>query len=150
MPFLILLTLFIVIPIIEISVLISVGSAIGGLNTILFVIFTAVLGAYLVRQQGFATLQAYQSKLQNGQIPAGEIAQGIALLIAGAVLLTPGFITDALGFSLLIPPVRRAIIAFMSRSVISRSSAKAQFYYQQNDDSKQSTIIEGEYSDKDR
>jgi len=150
MPFLILLALFVAIPIAEISVLISVGSAIGGLNTILFVIFTAFLGAYLVRQQGFATLQAYQSKVQSGQIPAGEIAEGIALLIAGAVLLTPGFITDALGFSLLIPPIRRAIIRFMSRSMINRGGARAHFYHQGGESQQTGSVIEGEYSDKDR
>jgi UPF0716 protein FxsA len=159
MPFLILLGLFVLVPIAEISVLISVGSSIGAVNTILFVIFTAILGAYLVRQQGFATLQAYQAKVQSGQIPAGEIAEGIALLFAGAVLLTPGFITDALGFCLLIPPMRRAIIGFMSRSIISRGSARANFYYQSGDhqggdsqgySQKSGTVIEGEYIDKDR
>ena len=110
MPFLILVILFVVVPIAEISLLFKVGGAIGGLNTILFVIFTAILGAHLVRQQGFATLAKLQEETNAGRLPAVQIAEGVALLVAGAVLLTPGFITDAIGFTLLIPFCRKAII----------------------------------------
>ena len=111
MPFIILVFLFVMVPIAEISLLIKVGGAIGGFNTILFVILTAVLGAYLVRQQGFATITKLQQETQAGRIPALQIAEGVALLFAGAVLLTPGFITDAIGFTLLIPFTRRIVIA---------------------------------------
>ena len=111
---LILLFLFIAVPVAEISFLIKVGGVIGGLNTILFVILTAILGAYLVRQQGFATLQKLQQETNAGRIPALQIAEGVALLLAGAVLLTPGFITDAIGFALLIPFTRRVIIALIA------------------------------------
>jgi len=109
MPFYLLVFLFIGIPIIEISVLIRVGSMVGGFNTIVFVIFTAVLGAYLVKQQGLATLAKVQEEANAGRVPAQQIVEGVALLVAGAVLLTPGFVTDAFGFALLIPQVRLAI-----------------------------------------
>ena len=115
MPFLILLVLFVVMPIIEISVLIKVGSSIGSLNTILFVIATAILGAYLVRQQGFATFNKLQQEATAGRMPAMQLAEGVALLFAGAVLLTPGFITDAIGFALLTPPIRRGIISWFAK-----------------------------------
>lgn len=117
MPFLLLVFLFIAVPIAEISVLIRVGSSIGALNTILFVILTAVLGAYLVRQQGFATLSKLQKETNAGRVPALQIAEGVALLFAGAVLMTPGFITDAVGFAILIPPVRQAFIAWAANNV---------------------------------
>lgn len=115
MAFPILLVAFILVPILEITVLIKVGSVIGLGSTILVVIFTAVLGAYLVRQQGFATLQAVQQEMNQGRVPALQMAEGIALLFAGALLLTPGFVTDGVGFALLTPPIRRAIIAWVSR-----------------------------------
>ncbi|MFT6409060.1 MAG: UPF0716 protein FxsA, partial [Arenicella sp.] len=118
MPFLLLVFLFIAIPVAEISLLIRVGSSIGLLNTIVFVIFTAVLGAYLVRQQGFATIAKLQEETNAGRVPALQIAEGVALLFAGAVLMTPGFITDALGFALLIPPVRQALIAWAANNLM--------------------------------
>lgn len=116
MPFLILVTLFIGIPILEISLLIKVSAAIGGFRTILFVIFTAVLGAYLVKQQGLATVAKFQQEANAGRVPAQQMLEGVALLFAGAVLLTPGFFTDAIGFSLLIPPIRQALIAYVIRN----------------------------------
>lgn len=153
MPFLFFVALFVLIPIAEISLLISVGGAIGGFNTIAFVIFTAVLGAYLVRQQGFATLAKLQQESSAGRLPAMQIAEGAALLVAGAVLLTPGFITDLIGFSLLVPQIRRGIIAwFFKRGV----QGRANFSYSRpdgataqrpnNHTTRDSNVIEGEYT----
>lgn len=151
MGFLILLFLFIVVPVLEISLLIQVGGAIGGLNTILFVIFTAFLGAYLVRQQGFATLSKLQQETQAGRVPALQIAEGVALLFAGAVLLTPGFITDAIGFFLLIPVCRRGLIAILASRYSQRSGSTFSYtdYSNQGSRTKQETptVIEGEYTD---
>ena len=153
MVFFILLFLFIAVPVLEISLLIKVGGAIGGFNTILFVILTAILGAYLVRQQGFATIQKLQQETQAGRIPALQIAEGVALLFAGAVLLTPGFITDAIGFTLLIPQTRQLIVRFLAKNY---SQGKSNFSYtsytsndQQNHNS-EPNVIEGEYSDTDK
>lgn len=149
MPFLILVLLFVMVPVAEISLLIRVGGSIGPLNTILFVILTAVLGAYLVRQQGFATITKLQEESNAGRIPAMQIAEGVALLFAGAVLLTPGFITDALGFSLLIPPVRQGIITWFIKRGLTSSS---QFSFTQGPSSPpgphiRPDVIEGEYTE---
>lgn len=108
--FRILLLIFLLVPIAEIYVLISVGGVIGVGWTVFLVVFTAVLGAALVRRQGFATLQRVQASLDRGELPATELLEGLVLLAAGALLLTPGFITDAIGFACLTPPLRRALI----------------------------------------
>lgn len=149
MPFLLLVFLFIAIPVAEISVLIRVGGAIGPLNTILFVIFTAVLGAYLVRQQGFATISKLQQETNAGRVPAMQIAEGVALLFAGAVLMTPGFITDALGFAILIPPIRQALIAWAGKSLFKGpiTAAYTAPPSPANRHMEQGDVIEGEYTE---
>jgi UPF0716 protein FxsA len=114
MPFLILLTLFVAVPIAEIAVLISVGGEIGLGSTILLVIATAMLGAWLVRNQGFQTMQRLRTEVDQGRMPAMELAEGFAILVAGALLLTPGFITDAIGFACLTPPLRKATIRWLA------------------------------------
>lgn len=106
----ILLVLFFFVPLIEIYFLIQVGGLIGAAWTIFCVVFTAVVGAFLVRAQGFATLRRIRSQLDQGELPAAELLEGVLLLIAGALLMTPGFFTDAFGFALLTPPLRRALI----------------------------------------
>ena len=101
---------FVAIPIVEIYFLITVGSAIGAPLTIGLIIFTAFLGALLVRAQGFSTFARVQTMLARGEMPAIEIFEGVFLLVAGALLLTPGFVTDAIGFACLTPPLRRWVI----------------------------------------
>lgn len=109
-----LLLIFIAVPVLEIYLLIKVGGIIGALPTIAIVILTAIIGTWLLRQQGLATLHRYQQNLGQGQIPAMEIIEGMVLLFGGALLLTPGFFTDAIGFLCLIPVTRQAMIrAFM-------------------------------------
>lgn len=108
--FQILLLLFLLIPIIEIYLLIEVGSAIGAFPTIFLVVFTAVVGAALLRWQGFTTFQRVREAMARGEVPAIEMMEGVVLLICGALLLTPGFFTDAVGFLCLIPAVRRYFI----------------------------------------
>lgn len=115
-PFAILLALFFIIPIIEIYLLIEIGSIIGSFATIFAVVFTAVLGAWLVRIQGFSTLRRLQQTAAQGGIPAIEMLEGAMLLVAGALLLTPGFFTDAIGFLCLVPSIRRtAAVWFFQR-----------------------------------
>ena len=109
-PLPILLLLFFTVPLIEIFILIEVGGWIGAIPTIFFVVFTAVLGALLLRHQGLITLQRFQLSLAQGQVPAMELMEGVVLIIAGALLLTPGFFTDLIGFLCLIPPLRQAVI----------------------------------------
>ena len=95
---------------IEIYLLIKVGSVIGALPTMGLVVFTAVLGAFLIRIQGFSTITRIRESMARGGIPAIEMLEGAILIVAGALLLTPGFFTDTIGFLCLIPPLRRLII----------------------------------------
>jgi len=105
-----LLPTFIVLPILEMYVLISVGSNIGAFNTILLVLLTALIGLALLRVQGFRTLINARNKLGMAQLPAEEIITGIFLAIGGALLLTPGFITDLFGLLCLVPVTRRFLL----------------------------------------
>lgn len=114
--------LFLIVPIIEIYFLIQVGSVIGAFPTILLVVATAVIGAFLLRQQGMATLVRFQKNMASGTLPAKEMMEGVLLVVGGALLMTPGFFTDTLGFLCLIPFTRR----YMVEQVIKRSLFKAQ------------------------
>jgi len=115
--FTILLALFFIVPIIEIYLLIAVGQVIGSIATITMVVFTAVLGVWLLRIQGFSTLRSVQQTVAQGGIPAIEMLEGAILLVAGALLLTPGFFTDTIGFLCLIPPLRRALALLLFRRI---------------------------------
>jgi len=106
-------------PLLELYVLIEVGSEIGALSTILISIFTAVLGAGLVRMQGLSVLFRVQQTMARGEVPALEMLEGAFLMMAGIMLLFPGFITDAIGFLILVPPLRRRVIL----AVLRRSGA---------------------------
>ena len=104
-----LVLLFTVLPAIELVLLIEIGSNIGAGNTLFIIIFTGVLGAYLARLQGFLVLRKIQDSLNQGIMPSAELMDGLMILVGGIVLLTPGFITDAFGFLLLIPLTRTVI-----------------------------------------
>ena len=95
--------LFIAVPIVEMLVLIEVGQQIGALWTIALVLLTAFIGINLLRHQGLATLSRANWRIKSGELPAQEILEGILLAVGGALLLTPGFVTDTIGFLLLIP-----------------------------------------------
>lgn len=118
-PLPLLLLAFFAIPLIELYVLIQVGSLIGALPTIALCILSAVAGATLVRAQGFSTLQRVRSSLERGELPATTLVEGMLLVVAGMLLITPGFVTDAIGFVLLVPAWRRRIAR---RFIESRSS----------------------------
>ncbi len=111
--FRLLLVLFLTVPLVEIYLLIKVGNFIGALPTVFLVVFTAVVGVVLLRLQGFATMRRVQAMLARGEIPAVEMLEGVALLVSGALLLTPGFFTDTIGFLLLVPPLRRRLILWL-------------------------------------
>lgn len=111
MPYLFLL--FIIVPLVEVYFLIKVGQAIGGLETIGLVVLTAFIGVFLLRIQGFYTLNRVREQLARGQIPAVEMLEGLLLMMAGLLLLTPGFFTDAIGFMCLVPVLRRSFITFL-------------------------------------
>ena len=113
----ILFILFVVIPIVEMWLLISVGSYISAFNTIGLVVLTAFIGVTLLRKQGARTLLRARSRINQGEIPAREMVDGLFLGVAGALLLTPGFFTDAIGFACLIPGIRTWIMVFLSRHI---------------------------------
>ena len=98
---------FAVLPVLEIYVLIHVGSAIGALNTIVLVLLTAFAGAWLARAEGMQTMLRIRQSMHQGIMPTSELVDAAIILAAGLVLLTPGFITDALGLLLLFPPTRK-------------------------------------------
>lgn len=119
MGFYILLALILT-PLVEIAVLIEVGTVIGTLETVLVIVATAILGAFLLRGQGLAVLSRAQASLGRGEMPVTEVFEGLFLVIAGALLLTPGFVTDIIGFVLLVPAARRALGQRIFRHLLAR------------------------------
>jgi len=102
-----LLILFMAVPIVELALLIRIGRAISVGPTIALVLLTGMVGAALARHQGVRTLGRIQAELAGGRMPTGPMVDGLLILVAGLLLITPGILTDAVGFALLIPPVRR-------------------------------------------
>ena len=112
-----LLAAFIGVPLVEIAVFVQVGGWIGLGPTLALVVLTAVLGAWQLRTQGLATLLRARDQIDRGALPARELFDGACLLVAGALLLTPGFVTDATGFLLFLPPVRDILRELLARYV---------------------------------
>ncbi|RUO19035.1 membrane protein FxsA [Aliidiomarina iranensis] len=119
--------LFIVMPLLEILVLIQVGSVIGGLNTVLVLIVTALIGAALVRSQGMQAWQQAQQRMAVGEMPGMQLAEGILIFVAGLMFVTPGLITDAFAILLLVPFIRKALaLKIMARMQVQVSMGGAQ------------------------
>lgn len=135
---------FLIIPFVEIYLLLQLGGIVGVIPTVLLVVFTAILGAWLLRRQGFATWQRFQRNLEQGQMPAYEMIEGPILLVGGALLLTPGFFTDALGFACLVPQLRRKLAQYIIENKLIKMQSGSPFQRpsQQQD---QSNVIEGEF-----
>ncbi len=117
--FLILLLLFILTPLVELAILVYLGLVIGALYTILIVVATGVLGSLMARSQGLAAISRIRSSIERGVIPSKELFDGVLILAGGFLLLTPGIITDIVGFLLLVSQTRR-IIGRWLRSLINR------------------------------
>ncbi len=113
--------LFILIPIIEISIFITVGSNIGVLNTIAIILLTAIIGIFLVRRRGLSLLFSARQNMYDGVMPTNEIKGGIFLLISGLLLITPGFFTDCIGFSFFLKPVQDFISIKAKNYFLSRT-----------------------------
>ncbi|MEA2901850.1 MAG: protein FxsA [Actinomycetota bacterium] len=101
--------LFIVLPIIELAVIIQVGQAIGVFNTIAALLVVSFVGAWLVKREGLSVWRRFQQQVQMGVVPGREIGDGVLIMLAGALLISPGFVTDIVGIFLLLPPVRAAV-----------------------------------------
>lgn len=112
--------LFVVVPLLELVVLIQLGQIVGLWPTIGLVVLTGIVGAALARAQGLRTLWAFQESTTRGALPTNAIQDGLAILVGGALLLTPGLLTDVLGFALLLPPTRRWIQARVRNAVARR------------------------------
>jgi len=156
--FRLLFLIFLIVPIVEIYLLIQVGEEIGAGWTVFLVVATAVVGAGLLRQQGLATFFSAQQKMAEGELPASAMIEGVMLLLAGALLLTPGFFTDALGFLILVPMLRKRFAqsllnrGFMTGgSVFTAQSSQRTSYHSDGEKGKveQGKTIEGDYIRRD-
>jgi UPF0716 protein FxsA len=117
-----LLLLFILVPVAELYLFLTLGAKIGIWNTLGIIVLTAILGASLTRSQGARTLAKFRQATAEGRLPHREALDGILILLAGAVLLTPGFLTDTVGFLLLVPPIRTVVRGRLADYLKSRSS----------------------------
>ena len=153
----VLLLPFILLPILEMVVLIEVGSAIGALNTVALVFLGAFIGIQVIRQQGFSTMMKAQQKMAAGELPAGEMIEAFMIAIGGLLMVVPGFVTDFMGVMLLIPPVRKLLLKKIVASgrwkVQQTDIYEGEYRREQHWESDQQQInhtIDGEYSKGDR
>lgn len=142
-----LFALFFLIPLLEVWILVKVGRLVGGPVLIGSIIMTAAIGVYFLRSQGLSTLARAQQALSAGQLPAIELIEGALLLLAGAFLLTPGFATDAVGFTLLWPLARRYFAAWLIRQPQLQTAATEPDHLQEYRAGKRrGETIDGEYT----
>jgi UPF0716 protein FxsA len=120
-----LVLLFIVVPIVELWMIIQVGVAIGVLPTIVLLLAISASGAWLVKREGIIVWRRFRQQIDAGHVPGRELADGLMILLAGVLLLTPGFITDFFGLLLLLPPVRAGVRAWVLR----RAEVRVRRYY---------------------
>ena len=148
MPFLVLL--FILVPTLELVLLIRLGSIVGLLPTVAIVFITAALGASLLRREGFSTLMKARERLDSGQVPANELVEGGLLVMSGAFLLTPGFITDSVGFACLVPSLRRRMAAAILKRVTLQMGAVEMYTSTPRQAAEpRDDVIEGEFQRRD-
>jgi UPF0716 protein FxsA len=146
-PLLIFLVLFVGTPLVELYFLIKVGSQIGALTTLFLTLFTAIVGGWMVRAQGFTTLGRVRDAMDRGEVPAIEMMEGAVLLVCGLLLLLPGFITDIVGFIFLIPWVRRWLLAVgLQSSGVMRPMQSAP---REGEGERETRVIEGEFHRED-
>ena len=145
-----LLIIFIILPIIEISIFIQVGGFVGTFNTILIIFLTAAVGVYFVRQQGFRTFLKITVELQNQQIPVQGMFEGLVILIAGILLVTPGFLTDIIGFLGLIPHTRAFLLTVIKNLFLQRYSNAHKQYKQDIDETIDGDFIEIEEDNEEK
>lgn len=119
----ILFLIFVIVPLIEVGLFITIGGQIGVPSTLFLCVATAIAGAVMIRQQGLHTLMTARGAMERNEFPAKELFDGLCLALAGALMLTPGFFTDMVGFLLLVPPVRAMLRVYLSRHahIISKS-----------------------------
>ena len=142
--------LFILVQIIEIWLLIQVGQAIGGWPTLLLLVIDSLLGAWLLRREGRRTWRAFRQALEEHRVPAREVADGVLVIVGGALLITPGFLSDVVGLLCLLPPTRGALRPVLTRffarrlgvaGIVTRAGTHRRPPY------RQATVIDGEVVD---
>ncbi|NVK25675.1 MAG: FxsA family protein [Gammaproteobacteria bacterium] len=158
--------IFVLVPLIELMLLIEVGGIIGTAWTFIIIIATALIGTKLVKQQGLSTWSNIQTEMASGQLPARSLFDGICILISGVLLITPGFITDTIGFLLVTPPFRAAMYSQLGSRIQIRtmggtfhSQSQSDFSDQAKDTFESDTVerksgdkpttLDGEYTRKD-
>ena len=109
------LALFIIVPMVEIYTIIQVGHAIGALDTIALLVLVSIVGAWLTKHEGFVVLRRLRAQLEAGRTPTAELIDGVLVLGAGVLMMTPGFVTDAIGLLVLFPPTRAVLRAYLRR-----------------------------------
>lgn len=112
--------LFLAVPIIELAVIVQVSDALGLVDTLALLVLVSLAGAWLVRREGLGVLRRVQHQLHAGQVPGRELVDGLLILVGGALMLTPGFVTDGVGLALMLPPVRAAVRAGLARRLRDR------------------------------
>lgn len=141
--------LFVAIPLVELYILIKVGKYLGTENTILIVILTGILGAAFARSQGAGIINKIRQTLNQGKIPGSEMIQGILIFAGGIMLITPGFLTDILGFSLILPYSRQffagLVISYIKKKI---ESGRVKFYQQSSDFSESDVKWDNDSDDK--
>jgi UPF0716 protein FxsA len=111
----VLVVLFVLVPIVELAVIIQVGQALGVVETLLLMVIVSVVGAWLVKREGLGLWRRAQRQLETGVVPGRELVDGMLIMLAGALLLTPGFVSDCVGILLLLPPVRAGLRGLVIR-----------------------------------
>ena len=125
----IIFVIFVVTPLVELAILIYLGTLIGALYAILIVVITGLLGAFLARRQGLATLSRIRNSVEQGVLPSSDLFQAVLILIGGLLLLTPGLITGLVGFVLLVPQTRNLITRWLQNLIQRKIERKETIYW---------------------
>jgi UPF0716 protein FxsA len=140
-----LVALFIVVPLVELYVIIQVGQEIGALPTVAVLVADSLVGSVLLRSQGRGAWRRFNDAMAAGRVPAREVLDGALVIFGGALLLTPGFLTDILGVVLLIPPTRALVRGFLARRLAQRmvtSATRPRRRARQDDDIVEGTAVD--------
>ena len=137
--------ILIIVPIIEIALFVQIGGAIGVSWTLLIILATAMLGARAIRRQGIEALMSAQTQMTKGQPPVGEIVHGVLILIAGILLLAPGFMTDTLGFFLLFPATRMIVLELAANFVLPKLFSGVSARHRSAQKPSDAKTIDGDY-----
>lgn len=122
---LLLFVVFLVVPFAELYVILQVGQAVGVLNTVALLVLVSMLGAWLVKREGISVVRRAQQRIAEGAVPGRELVDGVLILFAGALLITPGFLSDVVGVLLLLPPVRAALRVAVTRRLRQRADLRS-------------------------